>query len=500
MKRTLALLLSALLLAVTLAACADDAPQNTDTTVAPAAESTAAPVETTYDPLPVDTRYDGQTLRVLARDHTWVKDEITVDEMNGEVVNDAVFRREEMLRDRLGVSIEKTFAQGADELENATYTKTLILSQTDAYDVISSAVYSTIPLTVEGLYLNLLDIPNLDLTQAWWAQGFNAEMSVGRAQYLACGDLTLSLKRFTFVTVFNKQIFLDHGIGDEIYQTVRDFKWTIEYQTALAADMYRDLNGNNASDVNDRFGFICGKFNISADPYWSSFDIPILSKDAENWYTYGVNVERLDRGVGLINKLWWSDFSYPYPFETGDSEQDTIADKFAAGQAAMTQLRLLNIENESVRNMTDAYGILPVPLLEDTQTAYYSMAHDQFGVVGLPLTVPAERHEMIGAALTYLAFTSREVVSPAYYEVALKTKYADDPQSGEMLDIIFDGFRIDAGVLYSSNLTAGVGPHQNLRNFAGNNSNAVASTFKTVDKMTPKPLDRLQEKLAAIQS
>lgn len=497
MKQKLALLLAVLTLILPLSACAsEDTPDAIGTTAA-IADTTAAPdTEATdnTDPLPADLRFDGETIRFFSRDHVWCDDEITVEIMTGEVVNDAVYRREQEVEARLGITIENTMSAD-DELTIASTVKNTILAQTDAFDVVTNAIYATIPLTTQNLFLNLYDIPNLDLDNEWWAQGFNSEMSVGKAQYFMAGDATLSLKRFTFVTTFNKQLFADHGIGKEIYQTVRDRKWTIEYQTTLAAQMYQDLNGNNTVDNEDRFGFGCARYNMSSDPYWSSFELPILKKDADNFYVYAVDVERLDKAVNLINKLWWDDFTVLYPFQSGDLEQDKLASKFASGSLGMMTIRLINLENSDVRNMSDKYGILPIPLLEETQENYYSMAHDQFNIIGIPLTVPAERYAAIGATLEYFACKSRELVTPAYYEIALKTKYANDPESGEMLDIIFAGLKIDAGVIYSQDLKTGVGPHQNLRTLVGENNNNVASMFKVIDKMTPKLLDKLQNTL-----
>lgn len=498
MKRQFALILAALMLGLSLSACAGE-PADVQTTTAetrapeaPVGDTTALSEETSADPLAADLRFDGETIRFLSRDRDWCDDEITVDEMNGEVVNDAVYKREQAVETRLGVTFDNFKTGGNDELALSETVKTTVLAQSDEYDVISNAVYAVIPLATQNIFLNLYDIPHLDLDNEWWSQGFNSEMSIGNGQYFMAGDATLSLKRFTFVTAFNKQTFADYGI-DDIYQTVRDRKWTIEYQTTLAAQMYEDLNGNNVSDDQDAFGFACARYNISSDPYWSSFELPILTKDEDNFYVYSVNVERLDKAVNAINKLWWEcEGTLLYPFKSGDLEQDQLAAKFATGNLAMMTIRLINLENTEVRNMADKYGILPIPLLEETQQNYYSMAHDQFCVLGIPLTVPADRYAAIGATLEYFGYQSRELVTPAYYEIALKTKYANDMESGEMLDIIFENLKIDAGVLYSEDLKMSVGPHHNLRNLVGSNKNSTAAVYKMVEKMTPKLLDKLQ--------
>ena len=55
---------------------------------------------------------------------------------------------------------------------------------------------------------------------------------------------------------------------------------------------------------------------------------------------------------------------------------------------------------------------------------------------------------MTGAVLEALSYESRQTVIPAYYEIALKGKYARDPESVEMLDLIFAGRIYDLGDTY----------------------------------------------------
>ena len=47
------------------------------------------------------------------------------------------------------------------------------------------------------------------------------------------------------------------------------------------------------------------------------------------------------------------------------------------------------------------------------------------------------------------AYYAREEITPAYYNVALKTKYARDEESQKMLDIIYENRWCDLGNLYN---------------------------------------------------
>ncbi len=502
MKRKLALILASLMLATCFVACAGDG-ESKDTTAAPAASTTAAPADTTApvdegpaDPLPADLKFTGETVRFLARDRDWMDDEISVDDINGEVVNDAVYKRQQKLEERLDIKTTTFKTGGTDQYAISDMLKTLVLSGSDEYDIFHNSVYSTIMYTSDNLFHNLYDFEYLNLENPWWSQGFNDEASIGNAQYLATGDISLSLKRMTFVTFFNQQLFKNFGIED-IYQTVRDGKWTLAKQAEIAAGMYQDLNGDQNKDIDDAFGFMTNGDQIGVDAYWSSCDLRILQKTADNDYEYAVNIEKLANAVAAINRLMWDcDGSWSVPKGGSDKEQDTIAQRFASGNVGMVTLRLMEAENAYLRDMKDAYGIIPIPKYDESTPAYYAYAHDQFNAFGIPLTVKEERYDVVGAAMEYMAYESKKTVTPAYYEVALKSKYASDLESGEMLDLIFENMRIDAGVLYTKNINS---VHQALRTLIGNNNNNVASQFKAYERLVPKQLDKMQEAILDLQ-
>ena len=504
MKRKLALILAALMLCMTFTACASEGGSEGQTTTASAAVDTTAPsAETTApvdegpaDPLPADLKFEGETVRFLARDRDWMDDEIAVDDINGEVVNDAIFKRNQTVEDRLGITITTFKTGGTDQYAISDLLKTLVLSGSDEYDIFHNSVYSTIMYTGDNIFHDLYQFEYLNLENPWWSQGFNAEASIGNAQYLATGDISLSLKRMTFVTFFNQQLFKNFNI-ENIYDVVRDGKWTLEYQGNIAAQMYQDLNGNQQKDQEDAYGFMTNGDQIGVDAYWSSCDLDILKKTADNDYEYAVNIERLAQAVSAINKLIWeNEGSWSVPKGGSDKEQDTIAQLFAAGNVGMVTLRLMEAEGTYLRDMKDAYGIIPIPKLDETIEAYYSYAHDQFNAFGIPLTLKEDRYDVVGATMEYMAYQSMKIVMPAYYEVALKTKYASDLESGEMLDLIFENFKVDAGVLYTKNINS---VHQALRTLVGANNNNAASTFKAYERIVPKQLDKMQEKILALQ-
>ena len=113
---------------------------------------------------------------------------------------------------------------------------------------------------------------------------------------------------------------------------------------------------------------------------------------------------------------------------------------------------LLSVEYEYLTDMENAYGIIPIPKLNEDQDDYYSYTHDLMSVIGIPGTVEEEKLEMIGTALEELSAYSYNYTIEAFFEVALKGRYMRDEESRKMLDLIVDNLRIDTGWIYSKNL------------------------------------------------
>ena len=99
---------------------------------------------------------------------------------------------------------------------------------------------------------------------------------------------------------------------------------------------------------------------------------------------------------------------------------------------------------KTYRSMEDNFGILPYPKFTE-KDKYSSFVNGRAHLMVIPTTVSDfERTGNIIEALC--AIGSREVV-PAFYEVSLKTKFARDAESEEMIDIIKDSIVYDLGYM-----------------------------------------------------
>jgi len=84
--------------------------------------------------------------------------------------------------------------------------------------------------------------------------------------------------------------------------------------------------------------------------------------------------------------------------------------------------------------MEDDFGFMPIPKSVPEQESYHSLVHDTAQLTGV--SIASQNLDIIGAVLEALGAESYRRVTPAYYESALKLKYARDDISSQVIDLI----------------------------------------------------------------
>ena len=497
MKKTriLAALLAGLMLVSSLASCGtgeNSADATGDDYIPTVTEDESA----LQDNLPDDLDFEGDEVTIISRYvEGWTSAEIGVEGLTSEPVNDAVFERNKAVEERLGVKIIsiEDGTSGASAVVNKV--AVAVKGGTNDYDAMAAPCYTTLPETLNGTFVNLRKTLYLDFDQPWWTQGFHDAVEYKGAQYAIIGSMLLSMYRFGFVTVFNKDMFEDAG-QPMLYEYVENGTWTLDKQIELVPLFYED-NGDGIRDKKgDTYGFISSNYT-SVDPYWSACDVDIITKDGDGEYQYTLDVERLHGVADKVLRLFYETGggTMSFPFMENDAEQAQIRDYFVDGFAAMATLRVLEMENSSMRNMEQEYGVVPIPKYDQNQETHKTLLHDQFTVVCIPVTVQDEQLDQVSAVLEAMSSTSYRIVKPVYYEATLRTKLAQDPQSAEMMDIITDNVYIDAGVIYYSPLN---GFHHTFRSVIKSGNNTTVSIFKMKDKATKRSLATIVSKLEKV--
>ncbi len=110
-------------------------------------------------------------------------------------------------------------------------------------------------------------------------------------------------------------------------------------------------------------------------------------------------------------------------------------------------------------------------------------------------TITDEKLDKVGAVLEAMGSASYRIVKPVYYETTLRTKLVSDPQSSEMLDLIVENIRIDAGYIY---VNAFDNFHHGFREIITGGINNTTSLYASKIKFTEKKIKSLNVKLAQL--
>jgi hypothetical protein len=118
-------------------------------------------------------------------------------------------------------------------------------------------------LVTQGLFYDLKQLPHIDLEKPWWDQNSVKSLSIDNKLYLVATDININDKDATAAVAFNKQLAENYKL-DDLYQAVRDGKWTYDYMMSTYANVSTDLDGNSVMDKNDLYGFLGKNDVISA--------------------------------------------------------------------------------------------------------------------------------------------------------------------------------------------------------------------------------------------
>ncbi|MBQ3101341.1 MAG: carbohydrate ABC transporter substrate-binding protein [Clostridia bacterium] len=440
-KKILAILLALVMLVPMLAACGkgDDPTVDPDDVIQ----------EETIGIVPPEVDFGGEDFTILCREsNSWGswEDEIHSDEQETEVVNQAVYERNLAVSEALGVEIKVIPIPGHwTDAETFTNTfKNSILSGDGAFDIIVAQQAYMATLANAELYMNMYDVPYVkdDLDSPYFYQDLVNELTVnGKLNYLI-GDYTITYMDNINVMYFNKQIAENENL-DDIYQTVRDGNWTIDKCIELSKGVYNDLDGNGYKSENDRFGYITDYGN-TADGLFSQFDVQQTRKDDSGNIVADMDVGKVVSILETMIEFYKTDDVFTYASSSDQTPEDMPFNTIFTEDRALFYPDVLSTA-KTYRGMETDFGIIPVPKWEG-QEKYYTQAQAGYSVVVIPIDAPDL--EKAGAVIDALFAKSEELVIPAYYDMALKGKFARDNESGEMIDIIREGLCINFGFFY----------------------------------------------------
>jgi hypothetical protein len=205
-----------------------------------------------------------------------------------------------------------------------------------------------------------------------------------------------------------------------------------------------DLNGDGVLDIKDRFGYLTSPHGVLPN-FWISAGELTVKKDENDMPYPAVGDERFltvfDKIFDMMGQSGMVCFDLGgIPLEQDHNMFLMYAGMFENNQGLFMHTTLYRIE--FLRGLNVDFGILPYPKFDEQQENYVSRM-EYFFAQQVPVT--NTDLERAGVMLEALNSESAKTIFPAFYEIALKTKYVRDDSSAEMLDLITKSLVIDIG-------------------------------------------------------
>lgn len=489
MKRLTAVLLLLSILGASFAGCSDnsansdDAAANTNT---PAAEEVVEEEETVLtDGLP-ETNMGGFELNILHHSQEWLawaNNVLEAEEQTGEILNDAIYNRTDVLQERFSAKIvtETRSQVGADVISQ------LAMSGDTSYDLCM-----TYDLWITGMIQYLADmqtIPYISLDQQWWNPYASSIFVIGGKQYAASGNFSLSVLSRAGGYAFNADIVNTLNLTSP-YEYVKNNEWTIDNMYAMADAANLDINGDGQTTNEDQFGIESSVKEHFLRMLFGS-EVALITQD-ENGYplfnlpTNEVSVTKMQHILDLSSNGGW----YNTTNTNVDGTDAMMAGTFQNGRCLFVTSNPHSLSG--IRDYDFNVGFVPVPKYDSTQERYYAPS---FGaeLSILPKAYDPAALENVGILLEAMAFYTQQNIVPQYTETLVKSKYARDAESAEMLSICFDSIYFDFGINAWQEQVAAKLLKGSFVGLAGNFGSVLKSMQKSVDAEIKKLTKQIEK-------
>lgn len=486
MKRKIALFLMAAFILLTILSCAQTGGDQDEREAANIDQSQEAPEQTEPEDMfrtLGDRDFGGYEFRFLVleagiNDTNRFVQEIFVEEQTGDTIDDAVYLRNAITEDRYNVKITAVISPSPEADARRT-----IRAGDNAYDMVNLYKGHAMTLGAEGLFKNFHDLEHVDFNAPWWSSRCAEGLSIMGKLYNMSGSILISEIDDTLAMIFNKKLLVDHEIED-LYSLVSRGYWTLDRMIEIVRGISADLNGDGIHEPKyDLFGY-------AQDPYSMAFNW-VFSSDLLNGYiddggiyNPNVNIERVQLLVDKLRVLF-SDQTSAY---TGLDLYEGLT-YFEENRIFLYAVILRNLE--LLRAMEVDFGVLPYPKLDEAQKNYITHVGASSSIMCISGT--NDDNERTGFILEAMSIASHDLVTPAYYDIALKTKFARDDDSSEMLDIILESRIYDLSYYAGQSLVHLVSP------IITRGDSNFASVYERQGERTFASLQRVIDKIIAAE-
>ncbi len=494
-RLALILLAAVILLPLMLTSCDGDTP---DESKAGGASSASESEEFTQATGLEPKNWGGETVKFIAAyaDNGYYNREIASNQVeaekySGEHVFDAVVQREREMEDKFGIKIEVHFAPEGKTPSDVI--RDQIQGGSNEYQILADALLNIAKMGVDS-QLYSVDKLGIDTTKDFWDQTAIKDLSVANKVFYLTGDAVVSDDQSTWCCFFNKDLIVTNDLENP-YDLVKNNQWTID-KIAEMGKVYSAYNSSveGLSWENGHYGLVAQTYDGITS--MCGMNEKMITKDADD-----LPMLNLKQSIDMPNK-----FSKVY--DLLKDEQNSIMaefiqgndDKYAAANSIFFDGRALfqyqKVEHVlSLAQQKVNFGIVPMPKYTSEQENYNTTCTVYWSLfLGVPRSVPESDLELVSYTLQLMGYLGQKYLTPAYYDTTIKTQKAPDPESEEMLDLIFSHRVYDLATVY--NYTHAIGLYTAV---LCSSSNTFASTVDTYYDQIQSMIDETVETVTELE-
>ena len=385
--------------------------------------------------------YNGWTFTFIAKQDSGNKP--VKEEETGITESDAVYFRQRDIEEYFGIDIEYVVTENGDVTAEQVVNE--VTAGGSSYDLAEGSTGTTGQGLINASVIRQVDdLKYVDLDRPWWLASLRDDYSIGHRLFLLTGSLVRNNYCDASCILFNKKVTSMYGIDDaELYQCVRDGKWTLDKMIEVASAVPENVSGAGVWRYSEPLGHA---YIMTSGMHITQFD-----EDGNPFIADALPLE-VSNLADKLSPIFGDDTqtaSFKHDIDSSVEDKygvESITDLFVDNRVLFKFGYTEHAIN--LRKFDVQFGILPVPKKDDSQTEYCTCVCNGWeAAVYIPRSVKSvEFTDVITEAMAAL---SDVYLKTAYYDKILKGQSVFDLESRDMIDILFTTKVFDLYPLYS---------------------------------------------------
>ncbi len=421
----------------------------------------------------IQVTYDGYEFTFLNSEAVYYMYIYLDPDMTGDVLDNTCFERNLTAESKFDITITEETKPFYDL---ASYAKTLILADEDAYDAMYIPAKTLTPLISENLFYDLREIEELGIDEIWWDQPMIERNTIENRLFYATSDLNLMAFEGIWCMYFNEGMMEELGL-EMPYELALSGNWTFDEMRkycAAAANLNGDTSFALSADGNSTYGIISLNRAPTFMAYAMGTEYVTRDEDGKYVFTADTDPKFTDTWTKLIS-FWGSGSGEavlePEAAEVGDTDPEGYYGIFMADRSLFLSAELKGAT--MLREWEGTFGLLPQPKYDASQETYESTLFENCLSFCIPNT--NTNLERTGTIVDYLTYESYRSLLPRYYDIHVALKALDRQESIDVLELIRGtrGIEVSLPFVWLGDL------QDAMQKLARANQQSIASTLAT---------------------